>query len=130
MSQFEKEPDTASIPSLIETDGGVEEGSTMYKYRDYSNVDPEQLEKEDQGLAQSPPPPPSKGSETSIRVQKFPVKLYAILAQKEFNDIITWMPHGRSVRLISPFWLQSRSFSFTNRKNHSSTVESLETKSF
>jgi hypothetical protein len=43
----------------------------------------------------------------ALRVQFrwFPRKLYAILAQKEFHEIITWLPHGRScwkvLKLIS-----------------------------
>jgi hypothetical protein len=40
-------------------------------------------------------------------VQKFPVKLYAILAQKEFSDIITWMPHGRSWKVLKPNLFES-----------------------
>jgi HSF-type DNA-binding len=86
-------------------DGG---GSSVYKYRDFSNVaeDDEDVVGEaghfvDQGPVPNPSRPGGSG-ETSIRVQKFPVKLYAILAQKEFHDIITWMPHGRSWKVLKP----------------------------
>jgi hypothetical protein len=40
-------------------------------------------------------------------VQKFPVKLYVILAQKEFQDIISWMPHGRSWKILKPALFES-----------------------
>jgi len=81
---------------------GSSSGSTVYKYRDFSTVnedDEDAVETPDGG----PVPAPSRNTmETSIRVQKFPVKLYAILAQKEFNDIISWMPHGRSWKVLKP----------------------------
>lgn len=80
----------------------------MYKYRDFSIVNDEELEQETRTSAPSPPPESPRGSvETSIRVQKFPFKLYAILAQKEFNEIITWMPHGRSWKVLKPNLFES-----------------------
>jgi hypothetical protein len=108
MIECDKETDlsttdsTGSIPLLLSD--GVEHaldtpGSTMYKYRDFSNV-----AEDDEDIAEVPSPSAnSRGNmESSIRVQKFPVKLYAILAQKEFQDIITWMPHGRSWKVLKP----------------------------
>lgn len=62
--------------------------ATMYKYRDFGHVAEDD---DDVASAEIPPPTPNSragGSESSIRVQKFPVKLYAILAQKEFQDIM------------------------------------------
>lgn len=82
-------------------------GSTMYKYRDFGHVDDDG---EDAGSDEIPLPTSStnrNGSESSIRVQKFPVKLYAILAQKEFQDIICWMPHGRSWKVLKPSMFES-----------------------
>jgi len=73
-------------------------GSSLYMYRDFSIVAEEELE----DVSASTPPPSRAGVETSIRVQKFPVKLYAILAQKEFNEIITWQPHGRAWKVLKP----------------------------
>jgi len=32
----------------------------------------------------------------------FPAKLFKILSNQEFADIITWMPHGRSWRMLQP----------------------------
>jgi hypothetical protein len=100
----DKEPET-QLPRLVPDDENPD-GATIYKYRDFGNV------QEDADLGDSPspspPPPASRGSvESSIRVQKFPVKLYAILAQKEFHDIITWMPHGRSWKVLKPNLFES-----------------------
>ena len=70
-------------------------------YRDYSRV----TKDDDPGLeADTPSPTPSSraSSESSIRVQKFPAKLYVILAQKEFQNIIAWLPHGRSWKILKP----------------------------
>jgi hypothetical protein len=50
---------------------------TMYKYCNYSNLAEDELGS-----------PPHVGG--TIGSEKFPVKLYAILAQKEFKEIITW----------------------------------------
>ena len=96
------EKESSNIPPLVfdeEQESG--ETNTLYKYRDFSTMPEEQDSEEEQSSAQ-------RGSlESSIRVQKFPVKLYAILAQKEFHDIITWMPHGRSWKVLKPNLFES-----------------------
>ena len=72
----------------------------------------------DESRSRSASPPPttnspklsgesSSSSATSIRGQKFPVKLYAILSREEFHDIITWMPHGRSWKVLKPNLFES-----------------------
>lgn len=74
---------TEQLPAFLESDG-----STQYKYRDFGHVQ-EDAEDEVTNSEIPPPTPNNRGSsESSIRVQKFPVKLYAILAQKEFHDIM------------------------------------------
>jgi hypothetical protein len=100
-----------SLPAVVTDEEGVSipeaamPGTSMYQYRDFSNVPEEELEQQPNT---APPPPSSRGPvESSIRVQKFPVKLYAILAQREFQDIITWMPHGRSWKVIKPNLFES-----------------------
>lgn len=111
MSENDKEdPSNASIaPSLSENceDDGVDcDQAGQYTYRDYSHV----TKDDDPGLVvDNPPPiPPSRTNlESSIRVQKFPVKLYVILAQKEFHDIISWLPHGRSWKILKPALFES-----------------------
>ncbi len=37
-----------------------------------------------------------------VRSQRFPVKLYALLAQPQLSQIISWMPHGRSWKVLKP----------------------------
>lgn len=112
----ESEPSSvSSIPGLfsdeiVSAEQGT--GSSVYKYRDFSHVNDEDIEIAEE----SPTPTPSSSSptggrtgngESSIRVQKFPVKLYAILAQREFHEIITWMPHGRSWKVLKPGLFES-----------------------
>jgi hypothetical protein len=118
MTESEKELGNDSLPSLIADDENLD-GATLYKYRDFSNVAEDELE---QQPSPSTPPPSNRGSvESSIRVQKFPVKLYAILAQKEFQDIITWLPHGRSWKVLKPNLFESlvMPLFFENNNSHS-----------
>lgn len=97
---------SAPIPLVDENESvfSVDANQTVYKYRDFSTVNEDDDDPVDAVSPEGGPmTAPSRNSmETSIRVQKFPVKLYAILAQKEFNDIITWMPHGRSWKVLKP----------------------------
>jgi hypothetical protein len=37
-----------------------------------------------------------------VRSQRFPVKLYALLSQPQLSHVITWMPHGRSWKVLKP----------------------------
>lgn len=113
MSEKDIENQNTSLPSLVEPDESTSDeatdgaNATMYKYRDFSTVNDEELEQQSPEPS-SPPPNSSRGGvESSIRVQKFPVKLYAILAQKEFQEIITWMPHGRSWKVLKPNMFES-----------------------
>ena len=107
MGESENDSAASETPNpalvLVDADGNeVEpnESGKSYKYRDFSHVNEDD---EEALVGGGPAPAPSRNSsETSIRVQKFPVKLYAILAQKEFHDIITWMPHGRSWKVLKP----------------------------
>jgi hypothetical protein len=107
----DNEKETSSIPSLVLEDENNGEpsssgGSTLYKYRDFSNM-PEEPDTEDDNGSSASNNQRGGSLESSIRVQKFPVKLYAILAQKEFHDIITWMPHGRSWKVLKPNLFES-----------------------
>jgi hypothetical protein len=36
------------------------------------------------------------------RIPNFPAKMYAILSRKDLADIITWLPHGRSWKVLKP----------------------------
>ena len=96
MTMADSDNEDPPIPPMLQEDADA----TLYKYRDFANVldDPDS----DPVPAQS-----NRSLESSIRVQKFPVKLYAILGQKEFGDIITWMPHGRSWKVLKPNLFES-----------------------
>jgi hypothetical protein len=97
----DKETDSfaSTTPLLLPEDAeSADPKAIKYKYRDFSNV-----KEDDEATIEIPAQVASRGSsESSIRVQKFPVKLYTILAQKEFHDIISWMPHGRSWKVLKP----------------------------
>lgn len=59
----------------------------FYYYRDFSRVkDPDPL---------TPLTPPG-------RVPNFPAKMHAILSRGDLGDVVAWMPHGRSWRVLKP----------------------------
>lgn len=96
-------PAAPPVLPMVDEDSvfSADTGATAYKYRDFSTVNED--DEDAVSTPDGPVPAPSRNTmETSIRVQKFPVKLYSILAQKEFNDIICWMPHGRSWKVLKP----------------------------
>jgi len=92
-------------PTIADAEATAHDG-TMYKYRDFGHVE-EDGEDASTDEVSGPNATNRNGSESSIRVQKFPVKLYAILAQTEFHDIICWMPHGRSWKVLKPSMFES-----------------------
>lgn len=47
-------------------------------------------------------PPPVLRASGWVRSQRFPTKLYALLSQPQLSSIITWMPHGRSWKVMKP----------------------------
>mmetsp|Transcript_10549 Transcript_10549/g.24656 ORF Transcript_10549/g.24656 Transcript_10549/m.24656 type:complete len:427 (-) Transcript_10549:82-1362(-) len=47
-------------------------------------------------------PPPVLRASGWVRSQRFPTKLYALLSQPQLAGIITWMPHGRSWKVLKP----------------------------
>ena len=58
-----------------------------FYYRDHSmEADPDPL---------TPLTPPG-------RVPNFPAKMHAILSRQDFQDIVAWLPHGRSWRVLKP----------------------------
>mmetsp|Transcript_27977 Transcript_27977/g.65048 ORF Transcript_27977/g.65048 Transcript_27977/m.65048 type:complete len:567 (+) Transcript_27977:60-1760(+) len=96
-------PMSSMPPLTMEAEGHELEATKngkSYKYRDFSNVVPDTPADEEKAAA-------GFQDHGSIRVKKFPVKLYAILARKEFHDIITWMPHGRSWKVLKPNLFES-----------------------
>lgn len=62
----------------------------LVSYRDYSRVPPEKHEGASSLIAQG----------TTAKEPTFPTKLHMILSNPEFQDIISWLPHGRSWRIL------------------------------
>jgi HSF-type DNA-binding len=58
-----------------------------FYYRDFSTL---------------PDPDPNTPITSPGRIPNFPAKMYAILSRKDLADIITWLPHGRSWRVLKP----------------------------
>ncbi|CAB9503533.1 shock factor protein 4 [Seminavis robusta] len=84
------EKDNISSANL-EADGGTDDKSKMTSsYRDFSRVLPEKHNDASSLIAQS----------TTAKEPTFPVKLHMILSNPEFQDIIAWLPHGRSWRIL------------------------------
>jgi hypothetical protein len=94
-TESEADAENDRLPPALRADPNTE----SYLYRDFANV----TEKLDEATADHEPDRPRSGNTArSIRAQKFPLKLYAILARPEFDNIITWMPHGRSWKVLKP----------------------------
>ena len=116
----------ATLQSAEEEDATA----THYIYRDFAHIPPDGNDDADEEGLQSaladatrmaaaqtkhhgqfqphvyqPAPPPGAATLRAsgwVRSQRFPVKLYALLAQPALQDIITWMPHGRSWKVLKP----------------------------
>mmetsp|Transcript_11800 Transcript_11800/g.18912 ORF Transcript_11800/g.18912 Transcript_11800/m.18912 type:complete len:384 (-) Transcript_11800:307-1458(-) len=58
-----------------------------FYYRDFSTL---------------PDPDPTTPITAPGRIPNFPAKMYAILSRKDLSDIITWLPHGRSWKVLKP----------------------------
>ena len=58
--------------------------------------------------------PPSENNVTSLfkaasaKEPTFPAKLHMILSNSQFEDIVSWMPHGRSWRILKPDVFEDR----------------------
>lgn len=70
--------------------GADKEDKLSSSYRDFSRVLPEKHNDASSLIAQS----------TTAKEPTFPVKLHMILSNPEFQDIIAWLPHGRSWRIL------------------------------
>ena len=81
----------------------TDESPNFYKYRDFSNAN----EKDIQNAIDATPTAPKNSRAQTSGIEKLPPKLYAILTQKDFQDIITWMPHGRSWKVLKPRLFES-----------------------
>jgi hypothetical protein len=88
-SSGESESRGNARPALI-NDGGESTATTKSFYRDLSKVPPER--KDASSSIQS--------HAASTKEQTFSVKLHMILSNPDFQDIIGWLPHGRSWRIL------------------------------
>ena len=65
-----------------------------YVYHDYSTVDRERiLFDNNHNVVELP---------MLMKTQRLPIKLASILSDTRFSDVISWMPHGRSWRVLRP----------------------------
>jgi len=83
----------SAADNVASNSSGSVEGSTPIKsstYRDFSRVTAERHSDASTLIAQS----------TTAKEPTFPVKLHMILSNPEFQDIIAWLPHGRSWRIL------------------------------
>jgi len=60
-------------------------------YRDYSKITAASSSTCNDDYDSDPP-----------KEQPFPVKLHRILSNPEYSDIVSWLPHGRSWRVLKP----------------------------
>lgn len=67
---------------------------SKYAYKDFSRVLPDDGEAVLDAIVNVGP--------SNVKHQKLPVKLDAMLSDPEFSHIISWMPHGRSWRILKP----------------------------
>jgi hypothetical protein len=101
-------PDINAVVGPDGNEGPTEEEAeeSKYQYRDFSRVPPDDGESVLDVIAHIP----SNGGSSaqgganahSIKHQKLPIKLNAMLSDKELAHIIAWMPHGRSWRILKP----------------------------
>jgi HSF-type DNA-binding len=68
----------------------ADDKNKITSYRDFSRVLPEKHNDASSLIAQS----------TTAKEPTFPVKLHMILSNPDFQDIIAWLPHGRSWRIL------------------------------
>lgn len=92
-------PDAGQVQGRLKADDEEGKKTTTqineYSYRNYSQVLPKSLAMVSSGRV-------SPGGTNSMRVQKLPTKLSAMLSCKEFEHIISWMPHGRAWKIHNP----------------------------
>mgnify|MGYP005847946875 CR=1 FL=1 len=82
---IESEAEVDDDPSA--NDDNAFQDYPYFGYRDYS---------------QEPDPDPLIPLTAPGRVPNFPAKMHVILSQPELQDIVAWLPHGRSWRVLRP----------------------------
>jgi len=83
---------------MRESNSKAKDTAVEYTYRDYSHITPdtpvEDIEYEDKSIGATMPGG-TRGTDSN-----FPAKLHHILSQPDLAHIVTWLPHGRSWRLV------------------------------
>ena len=76
----------------------IDKPKSLYKYRDFSRYpcSPPHPTADEQVDHNSPP------SSTNGNELTFPVKLHKILSDPDNSKCISWLPHGRSWRILKP----------------------------
>lgn len=109
----EKENEEEEEEESLSSCENAKESSILLTYRDYSKVPkPEMDVDEDNHI---------------MKLFKFPQRLHEILSKPEFQNIICWLPHGRSWKIIDPkefekqvlpqYFLHTSFSSFTRQVN-------------
>jgi len=74
------------------------EPTSIPHYRDYAKASQETNGKFNISTLQNP----------ATKEPTFPMKLHMILANRDFQDIVTWLPHGRAWRVLRPKIFEDR----------------------
>ena len=85
----------------------IEDENAPYVYKDYADVPPPSPQG-DNGAAWDNRNSIRENNSSSSREPNFPMKLHSILSHPEFKDVICWMPHGRSWRVLKPKAFEER----------------------
>ena len=85
----------AAVSSLNSESDSDDDGEVRFVYRDFSRVTPSTIFATSAGFR-------SPTGQSKLSVQKLPAKLNAMLSCKEFESIISWMPHGRAWKIHKP----------------------------
>jgi len=88
--------DSATSSESMKTNETKAGTVARYVYRDYSRVLPDEGESVLGAIANSVSGP------SSVKQQKLPLKLNALLNDPELSQIIGWMPHGRAWKILKP----------------------------
>jgi HSF-type DNA-binding len=98
-SSVHADTSTLSINSTIEA---ISRGYDTEKTSTTTNNDAKIVTDYYKDYSTHPDPDPLTPLTSMGRVPNFPAKIHAILSRNDFSNIICWMPHGRSWRVLDP----------------------------
>jgi len=96
MSRYHKKGKGSEAPSKAAGDPAAVRPGPKYLYRDFSRVPPDEGETALGAITNSVSNP------ASVKHQRLPIKLNALLNDPELTEIIAWLPHGRAWRILKP----------------------------